>query len=623
MALNQFQPFVGYEPNPQGQGYLFQHQNGNKYLSYGPGAEQIKAQIDASRPPDQRLAMNGGMSAADANASFDAGAPNVATPDTSPAPVMPPAAAGPAMSVAPPSAPEPNASVAPTMSEAPPEMPKATHEKPVNEPPGRVVPPSGELPMMRGAVPRGEGAPDGAAPYMVNPYKHVAGVNPKKMAENAVAVPTAQQIVREGGIQDPEARQAEIEAFHAQVAAQKDLAEAQKNAATTQLETERANLLEAQRRQLEAEDQIARQQARQATLRQEFDKRMSIAQQDYDRSSAKEVDQYRMFKGSAGATIGGILSVLASGVGALGASISHNPNNYALQTVNRMLDNDIQSQREEIQRGVAKSSNDLQRISQQYNLDYDDAAQILKMNYVRRAEAELAKKAALNGTQQAQLSLAQVQPTFQKWIADAQENLNTKLNGQVKTVEQLRMMQPSAGGVVRKTDEELTKEVELAARRSKAQSTIEHGGQEPGKQGSDKPKEGYTNQTISSINAAEVAEKSLKHAAELAGIHIDEDGNAKVVDYWKLAKAQSAGSAAAKALAAAIPEMVRGQTGAAPTNEGQEHAASQFTNPLSVANAFQENIKLLRDARRIRIENKKYPVAAGAQGGGDTGGGEQ
>jgi hypothetical protein len=483
MALPALTPFVGYEPNPQGPGYLFQHNSGQKYISYGPAADQLRAQIDAAKrqQQSQMLAQNG-MNSADAAASFDAGAPNagretlqmnapgppVSIPDTGPPPVMAP------MPNASPQAPatmeqalEPQRTGTTTVEHV-----AAPATAPANEPPGRVVPPSGPLPMMRGAVAPGEQPAQPPGPSIPQRgFVYTPGRNPAAEAKNAVAVPTAQSVVTEGGIQDPAARQAALDAFHAQAEAQKNLAAVQENAATTQLETERANLLEAQKRQQDAENAIAAEQARQVLLRKEFDNRMAIAQQDYDKSSSKEIDQYRMFKGSAGATTSGILAVIGAAMGAAGAAYGHNGQNYALQTLQSTINNDVDAQRDEIHRGVAKSSNDLKRISDQYNVDYDDAASILKMNYARRAEAELAKKAALNGTQQAQLAFAQVQPQLQKWQADAAAELNASLNGKVKMVQEARMVQPSRGGISLESDkaysERLKREAENEANRYK------------------------------------------------------------------------------------------------------------------------------------------------------------
>lgn len=487
MPLAPLTPFVGYEPNPQGPGYMFQHNNGNKYLSYGPAADQLRAQIDMAKKAQQsqQLAMNGnGMNAADAQASFDAGAPNVAVPDTGPPPVMAPQPA--ATSPAPPSqAPEPQRTGTTTVEHV--EAPAAQATEPANEPPGRVVPPSGELPVMRGVSLPGGGPETPQGPPIPQPrLVYQPGRNPAREAASAVAVPTAQSVVTEGGVQDPEARKAAVDAFHAQLEAQKNLAQVQENAAATQLENERANLLEAQKRQQDAEDQIAAQQARQQLLRKEFDNRMAIAQQDYDKSSSREIDQYRMFKGSAGATAAGILAVIGTAMGAAATAYRPGMQNYALQSLRSQIDNDVEAQRDEIHRGVAKSSNDLKRISDQYNVDYDDAASILKMNYARRAEAELAKKAALNGTQQAQLAFAQVQPTFQKWQADAAAELNASLNGKVKMVQEARMVAPSAGGYRPESEKEYSERLAREAKNEENRYKIGHQGAGPPKAGPEK-----------------------------------------------------------------------------------------------------------------------------------------
>lgn len=530
-------PFVAYQPHPSGNGYLLQHQNGNTYYSYGPGADMIKAQIDASTPPDQRLAMNDAQAiqqaTQDVMAAPQPAQPQQVNPGGSLTMHIAPQDANPLAQYA--SNVDPRDLIkaqqgqakdrAPVMNmqdlspdlqaaaQHPVAVPAGASEtsQPVNrtnEPPGKVVPPSGQLPMMRGGTqPRAAEAQHPG--MMISPVKYVPGRNPAAEAKNAVAVPTAQSVVTEGGIQDPEARKAAVEAYHAQVDAQKNLAKVQEDSATAQLEQQRADLLEAQQRQGAAESEIAKQQARQSVLRQEFDNRMAIAQKDYDVASSKEVDQYRVFKGSTGATLAGILSAVAAGFGAVGASISHNPNNYALQTMNRIMDNDIEAQRAQIQQGVAKSSNDLKRIADQYNVDYDDAAQILKLNYARSLDAQAAKKAALAGTLQAKQAYAAVQPTFQKWMADAQANLQASLDGKVKMVQEAKMVTPSRGGFVPKTDEEITKEYERGARRAVAESTMEHGGQKPGAQAPEKAAGEVTPNLSRALVATETALRSV------------------------------------------------------------------------------------------------------------------
>jgi hypothetical protein len=287
-----------------------------------------------------------------------------------------------------------------------------------------------------------------------------------------------QSMIREGGVADPAERAKVIENYDAQVEAQKKLAEVQSSGYQMQVQQQRAEAAEQARRQQEAEDEIVRQQARKKVLNDEYNRRMNIAQADYDQSNKKEVDQYRIFRGNVGGQIAAGIGIM---LGSVGQAMTGGARNQALDQINRQMDNDIEGQREAIQRGTVKASNDLLRIREQYGLDTDDAASILKFNYAKRAEAEAQKKAALIGTQQAQMAFAQVQPAFQKWQAEAAEQLRVNLDGKTRVGTESRMVVPRAGGPHMETDAEYNKRLKGEAENEANKYRITHGGSAPPK----------------------------------------------------------------------------------------------------------------------------------------------
>jgi len=486
-------PFTGYTPNDSGPGYYFEKPDGGSYLGYGDEAEAMRARIDANRQPDQRTAQLDPTSIMAGSGDMQPQPPPVATD------------AG-------------GMSQGPQMSEAPPvSMPQAAPPEPIRqgvtvEPPPQqspsapIQPPSGQLPTLQGAG----GAPAGekpAAPGLVVPtMKYVAG-------QRGGVIPVSQSVATEGGVQDPEARKAMVENFHAQEDAQRNLASVQQEAAKAQIAGLQAQQSEAERQHLHAQIEIQNAQAQQTLVKDEFAKRMNIAQHEYDTRSKREVDQERIFKGKPGAKMQATLAILLGGIG---AGLSKSNVNLGLQQVNANIDNDIADQRDEIRRGITSAGNDLSRIRDKYGLDTDDAAAILKLNYARRTEAQAAQQAAYLGTQQAQIQLASIAPQFQKWQADAAATLQANLNGKIRVVQDARIQQATRGGVRPLTDDEQTKAYENAAKRAEAEYKATHGGSAPPKAKAEGPgKLGQRMAMTEAIN--ESAQEDLAHYGQIQG----------------------------------------------------------------------------------------------------------
>lgn len=336
--------------------------------------------------------------------------------------------------------------------------------------------------------------------------KYVAG-------QKGGVIPVKQEVSTEGGVQDPEARKAMVENFRAQEDAQRNLADVQQQAAKAQIAGLQAQQSEAERQHLHAQIEIQNAQAQQTLVKDEFAKRMNIAQQEYDTRSRREVDQERIFKGKPGAKMQATLAILLGGIG---AGLAKSNVNLGLQQVNANIDNDIADQRDEIRRGITSAGNDLSRIRDKYGLDTDDAAAILKLNYARRTEAQAQQQAAYLGTQQAQIQLAQIAPQFQKWQADAAATLQANLNGKIRVVQDARIQQATRGGVRPLTDDEQTKAYENAGKRAEAEYKATHGGSAPPKSAGAGPgKLGQRMAMTEAIN--ESAQEDLAHYGQIQG----------------------------------------------------------------------------------------------------------
>jgi hypothetical protein len=343
----------------------------------------------------------------------------------------------------------------------------------------------------------GAATPPGAAAappsFTPDPYKHVAAVDPRKMAANAVAVPTTQSIQTEGGIQDPELRKQMVELAGKQLEAQSAQAEVGKAVAQQQYEQASADAATAKAQGLAATEEAARASAAMDLVKQRGAQLVQHATDDLAAENGKKVDQYALFRGNAG---GQIMAMIGVALGQFGAAVG-NTQNIALQQLNKQVDENIQEQREQIARGVAGKQNDLRRIMDQYNLDRDDATNVLKLAYQKKIDAAAAERAALLGTQQAKLQYAAIQPKLMETQANTAAKLNADLLGKVQTKQESKMVQPSAGGTRLKTQEELTKEYELAARQELAKNKIGHGGvaAKPG----DEKKEGEVTPRLSVV----------------------------------------------------------------------------------------------------------------------------
>lgn len=567
MALGAFE---SYTPHPSIPGaYNFNTPTGASYLASGDAAERLKQQLDLA-PQPQKLASNdssaGGMSV---DPSQAAPAPQVSV---NPGANM--SGAGGIPVAAPP--------------------PQMSSEAPAAAAPQRSI--TGGAPPQPGAAPAGFGP---------NPQDYLRVTHTKPHWQD-----TTQKVVTEGAVQNPQLEEMYGKAFAAQMHADAAAAEATRMHQATVLEQSKVAAAQAASEAAELEKQ---QVARRATLQQgadEFNRVMSIKQDELQKASSKEVDQFRMYRGKPGAQIG---AAIAGALGAFGSAFTHGPN-FALDTINRQIDNDIAAQREEINRGVASKQNDIQRIKDKYNVDTGVAEKLLSISLTERAQALARQQAATVGGQEAQMRLDAIDQQLAAKNLATMQGIKDQIYGKAAVTAEQKFVQ---GGTAVSVDPALkatAQAAELLGKTGQGMGQAAAGAFQAQNEGRtaaqvDKAagagsKTNYTAQTKSAINAADAAKEQLRHAASLAGIHVNEEtGEAHVVDWFRFAKAQSAYSDAAAAMRAAVPEIVRGQTGAKPSVDEEHAKEAEFKNPLGVLAAIQENYKGLMNSAQTRRAN--------------------
>jgi hypothetical protein len=166
-------------------------------------------------------------------------------------------------------------------------------------------------------------------------------------------------------------REAQLAAQYAEF--QKFNVEAQKAAAQRSAEA-----------QAEQERQRLNQQ-RAAAVQQRQKDDLDVANKAYQDA---KVDPDRFYKNrSTGANI---LSSIGVALGAFGASLNHTPN-FALESVNKAIDNDMESQKEEIKKLGARSQNQLQQMRDATgsNEAADNAFRIASLQYAQSKAAEV------------------------------------------------------------------------------------------------------------------------------------------------------------------------------------------------------------------------------------------
>lgn len=382
-------PFSAYEPHPDINGaYNFTPTNGGPpQLHYGDEANRIKSMIDMA-PPPQLTASNAaplgapppGFAAAiqaqhDREADDAMRSALVPQAHTSAPPAAPISAAG-IMSGATPMAPSP----ATAMPNAP-----ATAAQGVRR---NIIPQDAAT----SAVP-GESTNVNPGP---NPQNYLVHTHTK-----AGYVPTAQKVVTEGGVQDPELAKVMGGAYADKMKADASQAEADKLLAFHQTQQSQIAAADAAKQEDAMQQKRIANLAAQEESTKEYGRVMGLAQKDLDKASSAEVDPNRIWRGKPGAQIS---AAIAAGLGAFGASLSHTPN-FALDMINRQIDRDVEAQHNAINRGVAAKNNNILRIRDKYGVDNSTAEKLYSVFATQEAQALARKQAALQGGADAQQRL--------------------------------------------------------------------------------------------------------------------------------------------------------------------------------------------------------------------------
>ena len=495
--------FTDYRPTPDGQGTMFRQPDGREFMSFGPDADALRRQIDENRPPDQRQAFNESAPLGSAES----------VPDVPP-PMGPPEPVRQGVTVESTSAtPEPARSGTTVVEE-----PKHSPVLPGSAP----LPPAGELPDPVGAGAAPPGAGTRPVPTMPESSGRVysPGTNPARDAARAVAVPASRTLTSEGGIVNPEDQAARAASYGQRNAAMEQIAGVEEQAAQYRMAQNQQAIAQADLEAARLKDEAIQLQAKHALIQTKFDNAMGAAQKDFELQTSRKVDQDRIWQGKDGARI---VSMIGVALGALGAAINGGKNE-ALEIVNRRIDNDIQSQRDEIARGTQRAGNGISALKERYGVSTDEAAAMLKMNYSRQVDAMAQKRAALDGTPAAMLQLAKIRPELAKWQADAQDKLHADIAGKVTSTETAKMVTPRSGGYRPQTLEEQIKEQELRARGKLAENKYAHGGLAVKEEDPNKPG-GEVTQGLARADVATVNALSVLHELRTASKKMGSAGN--------------------------------------------------------------------------------------------------
>lgn len=549
-------PYDSYTPHPSipGAAYFNPAGGGNPMLFGGQDAAQLQAMIDRS-PKPQMLAM-GGQPPASMQAP--------------PAPLPVKADVQPAMAAP---APAPTAQQLPTRS----------------------VIPGGEAAQAAPAA----GVPPG--PQLSDLDKGYKIVHTK-----AGWTPSSQKVVTEGSMaqQSPELAAATTQAFADKMRADASSAEAQKLALAHQVQQSQLAATQAAQEADALEKKRIAQLAAQEEGAKEYGRITDIKQKELEQQGAKGVDQFRMYRGKAGAQIG---AAIAGALGAFGAAFTHGPN-FALDIINKQIDNDVLAQREEIARGVNAKQNDLARIRDKYQVDNNIAEKLLSISLTERAQALARKQAALQGGQEAMQRLAQIDSELAaKKVADLKAVQDMVLGkAQVTAEEKYRqggdsvLLNPEIKG--REAVAEATGKTSTAlGAAAKGEYEATHGGQAPPKAG-----------TTGALPAKMKSLRAINHSAQEDIIGADKEDPGGFIAPAGPAGVATDARRQLDASADAIAAKIVAGSGESMTEAGLEHMKAVLSSPYeSVRKAARKHFLQAAQTASKNIESEAGSATAG------------
>lgn len=394
-------PFVGYSPGPAPGAYNFNTGDGRSFLVSGQGADQLRRQIDAM--PDQRQANNG--------PGFF-GSPSPQMPGVS-QPQSGNAAGGMGGG-----------------SMGPPVQPQA------QVPRGAEMPtaPAGPMPVpQRNLGPTGETSQTS----QVEPQKQI---NPSEFIQRVHTNPhwqdVSKKVTTQGGTEDPALRQAMLEAKDKQFQAWSSEAEAQKLNEIHNVQLGQIQARDAAREADDLQQKQTRQLAAQVEAGKEYDRLQSVAMNNLNDAAGKQIET-DVFKGKPGSRI---MAAVAASLGAFGSSLSHSPN-FALEQINKNIDNNIAEQRDRINRGVNAAQTDLARIRDKYNVSNSTAEKLYSIFATQRAQSLARQQASAIGTQEAMNRLAQIDSALADKNYAAWKQIKDDIYGQASVAAEQKFVQ--------------------------------------------------------------------------------------------------------------------------------------------------------------------------------------
>ncbi len=281
----------------------------------------------------------------------------------------------------------------------------------------------------------------------VDPYKRSAGVDPRKMQAQGIAVD--QKVTREGGLPLELYEQQAGDRVGAYGATNQTLA-------AHQAQDEAIAIKEAQRLRAEAMDAAAANKQRETDLA-----RVEAKYKDDRAWLDKETDGFfdkakpdpdRLFKERG--TFRNIASAVAQFMGAY-ASVMTNTPNFAAQILDKKIDRDVDAQMEEYKRGRAKLDSQLHRMAER-GMTLEQMRSALKLQQEAVVQ-RLAKAASTEeGTRESRQAYEALMMERQERFVGEENKFRTEALG--KTTVQADVMQPKAATRTPKTPLELLKE---------------------------------------------------------------------------------------------------------------------------------------------------------------------
>ncbi len=191
----------------------------------------------------------------------------------------------------------------------------------------------------------------------------------------------------------------------------------------------------------------------------EYEQARSAAKQDLAKVNSllqqvntKQVDHNRFFqrRGAFGALAAGI----AQALGASAATLSGSGHNMVADQINRMIDEDVAEQREQIENGRANANNALQMLRDRYNFDIPQAESALKIAQTGVVNAQLREYEGMKMSTQAQQGLESWMSDNNKKMFMEARSLYEQSQGKETRKIALVNQQGSAGGLRAPTEKE-------------------------------------------------------------------------------------------------------------------------------------------------------------------------